>query len=171
MIANLVGALAELSDGAPPKAISDKIKELEWQKEQLAQAISRLREDRKPKAGNVISTEHVFRVFKWFQRDFPTRPAHEQREILRSVVSRVIVTENGIRLKYYGSPRDEKLLGNSPANIEAKLLGEPSVAPNAKSVENPAKTTNSGPSREGTGVRLVSDLVGLHRFELWTSAV
>ncbi len=33
------------------------------------------------------------------------------------------------------------------------------MAPNAKSVESPAKTTNSGPSREGTGVRLVSDLV------------
>ena len=156
MITNLVGALAELSEGGAPKSISEKIKELEWQKEQLSQAIDRLRDERKPKAGRVISTEHVFRVFRWLQRDFPTRPAHEQREILRSVVSRVIVTETGIRLKYYGSPRDEPLLENSPSKIETKLFGEPCVAPNAESSKNLVEIEAWGSSMARTGVRLVS---------------
>ena len=163
MIGNLVAALAELSDGTAPKAISEKIKELEWQREQLAQAISQLKEDCKPNR-KVVNAEHVFRVFKWFQRDFPTRPPHRQREILRAVVRKVVVQPDGIRLRYYGAPRDEAAFGNSPANVEATLLG----APNDESQEKSAKTQNPGPSVERSGVRPEIGMVEDRRLELLT---
>jgi len=160
MVDNLVATLAELPTGMTPKTILEKIQELEGQREQLARALAELREDRKRKGGGkVINTEHVFRVFRLFQRDFPTRPAHEQREILRSVVSKVVVQENGLRVFYYGSPRDDKLLETSPAAVEAKLLGKPSSVPASKAAKKAANVTNSGPSFDGTGVRAVSGLV------------
>lgn len=170
MVDNLVATLAELPTGMTPKTILEKIQELEGQREQLARALAELREDRKRKGGGkVINTEHVFRVFRLFQRDFPTRPAHEQREILRSVVSKVVVQGNGLRVFYYGSPRDDKLLDASPAAIEAKLLGKLSAVPASKAAKKAANVTNSGSSFDGTGVRAVSGLVEDRRVELLTS--
>lgn len=169
MVDNLVATLAELPEGMTPKTILGKVQELEGQREQLSRALAELRDERKRKGGGkVISTEHVFRVFRLFQRDFPSRPAHEQREILRSVVSKVVVQESGLRVFYYGSPRDDKLLEADPASVEARLLGKPSAVPASKAAKTDAKITNSGPSFDRTGVRAVSELVEDRRFELLT---
>ncbi len=171
MIDNLITTLAELPDGMKPKVILEKVADLEWQREQIANSMSEMREEKKRKGGKLINTEHIFRVFRLFQRDFATRPAHEQREVLRSVVSKVVIQENGVRVFYYGSPNDDKVLEESTGGIEAKLLGKHQVVPEWKSKESSVNTKNSGPSEERSGVRPVSRMVEVRRFELLAPSV
>ncbi len=171
MVDNLVATLAELPEGLKPQTILEKIRDLEGQREQVARALGELREERQRKGGKVINTEHLFRVFRLFQRDFATRPAHEQREVLRSVISRLVVQENGVRVFYYGTPREDKLLDTSPDSVEAKLLGTPSALAGTKGAKKSPKTTNSGLSEERTGVRAVSGLVEVSGVEPLTYAL
>ena len=85
--------------------------------------LSELRNDRKARESKVINTDHVFRIFRLFQKDFTGRPAHLQRDLLQSAISRIVVQEEGIRVFYYGSPREDRLLSSSKEEIEAKVFG------------------------------------------------
>jgi site-specific DNA recombinase len=121
MIDNLIESLADLPEGMAPKSILEKVADLEWQRDQILSSMNDLREEKRNKGAKVINMEHVFKVFRLFNRDFPKRPAHEQREILRSVIQKIVVQENGIRVFYFGSPNDDKVAADLDRDIESKL--------------------------------------------------
>ena len=163
IIDNLVSTLGELPEGVKPQTVLTKVAEIETQRDQLAKSIADLRDERRQVTKKVVNVEHVVRVFRHFQKDYSTRPVHEQREILWSVVSRVVVQEDGIRVFYFGSAREDELIDAAPEKIEKRLLGE--------DTEKSSGSGAFGLTTCRSGVRPVSRMVEDRGFEPLTPSL
>jgi len=107
MIDNLVTSLAELPRGVKPGTILSKVEKLEKEKTNVEKSLDGLKKEKNRKGGGVIDMEQAFNLFKIFNRDFPSRPAHEQRDILRDVIKKVIVSQENIKILYFGAGKEE----------------------------------------------------------------
>src|SRR5690606_4491327 len=119
MIDNLISMLAELPKASRSKAVMANIAKYEKQRDQIAASLSQLRLERRQKA-KVIDVKQVFKLFGMFKKNFTTRPAHEQRAMLRDIVRKVIVTRDGLRVLYYSGPKEEESIEISPSAIEER---------------------------------------------------
>ena len=92
---------------------------------------------------------------------FPSRPAHEQREILRDVIKKVVVSQDNIKILYFGANREETLPRGKAQGPETAVSDRPE-SPKADSGRLENYTSMS------SGVRSVSKVVEVRRFELLT---
>ena len=155
---NLLSTLAELPPGLSSQTILAKVAEYENQQNQVVESLSKLREQRDDKRGKVIDLEQVSRLFRVFQRDFDKRPPHQQRDLLREVVQKVTVHEDGLGIYYYTGPSDEVSLSSSPES-------ENSEPPTASTLASSAGVMRSGVR---VSLRLVGVAVGPHTPDIIT---
>lgn len=161
-IDNLLSTIAELPSGVNPKTILNKVADLEKQRDQVAETMTLLRKERRSATGRVINMEHVFRIFRAFERGFAERPVHEQRELIKDVVKRVTVTQDGLLVHYYSGPKEEITLGSQPSELEQKLLGEEKTTPS---------DIETNPTDLWSGVRPAFKVVGPTGVEPVTSTM
>jgi hypothetical protein len=94
-----------------------KIEAVGQENQAIEKRISELKAQSEEK---VIDLEKVFRLVRVFNATFYKRPAHEQRDLLREVIKRVIITGPGTaRVEYYADTREEELF---PGSQSTKFL-------------------------------------------------
>ena len=169
-IDNLLGVLAE-GEGASLRVVLEKVAEKEAQRDKLVETMNSLREER-AHSGSVIDIEQAFRLFRYSREDFDGLQVSRQRELLREVVSKITVTEDGIRVVYFGAPKEETLnlnpAGESPAGSDFTFAAseKPSkimimtrtpvrAASNLVETVGVEPTSESNPSPESTCVGVV----------------
>ena len=90
-IDNLLTTIADLPTGVNPKTILTKVAEFENHKEQLAEALGMLRQERSQAKGRVINLEQVFKLFRIFERGFGDRPV-QLRQLARTSLKVILLT-------------------------------------------------------------------------------
>jgi len=45
---------------------------------------------------NVVDLDGVFRLLKIFNKGFPALPAHQQRDLIRNIISGIVITGPGV---------------------------------------------------------------------------
>ena len=58
---------------------------------------------------NVIHAEHVFKLFRSLPSDFQKMSIVRQREIMRDMIYKIEVAEDGIHVLYYTGPKDVQI--------------------------------------------------------------
>ncbi len=93
----------------------DKIEELNQERKAVEANISDLKERQ---VDNVVDLEGVFRVLKNFNRGFRESQPHIQRDLIRDVVSGVIITGPGqAKINYYKNAREEEIFPGSALSV------------------------------------------------------
>ncbi len=145
MIDNLLGVLAEQTDA--PKSVLAKVAECEGHREKISASIATLKAEKAGQQDQVIDLEEAFRLFREFRKDFVTRSAQKQRDILNDVIHRIVIQEDGARVQYFTTSQED-LLGEIAQDLV--LSGE-------QKEKSPAEHRSESKSR--TGVRLAFNLV------------
>ncbi len=108
MIDNLLTVLAQNPETGS-KAILEKVAEYEVKRDQIIQTISGLKDRRTRNGGTVVRMEHAFKLFGCFRKGFEELPPNRQRELLRDVLYKLVVTREGVKMLYYWSPQEDLL--------------------------------------------------------------
>lgn len=167
LIDNLVMTVAEQAQGGNASVLLTKIAELEEQRKQIVQQLKGLRDDVLNK-NKIVNLEHVFRIFRAFQRDFSGRPVHEQRDLLKACIAKIVVKDDGVHVLYYGSIQEDHFPRSSEEGIEGKILLSGKSENEIDSAKSPAKSKTPDLVFSRSGVRSVSGLVDARRIELLT---
>ena len=159
-LANLAGVLAELPEGVQVKSLLEKMSQLEILNDQVAINLQELSEQRLAKGGDLINSEHVFRIFRQFTKNFKKCPVHEQRDIIRSIIASITISNNGVaHIRYYGSGKYDPIPENSTDDLENQLLGQNLDA---------KKRPGDAPASQRSVVCPMSGVVEIRRIELLT---
>ena len=167
-LTNLSNVLAEAPEGIQVKTLLTKSSDLEMLCEQLDQAIADLEAQKVGNPSEAIKENEVLKLFRGFKKDFGKFQPAKQREMIRTAVSRITVSNDGVvHAQYFGSPKQDAILGHAASKAEGTLLGLTDDLPQNES--SPAGDRRAASHR--TMVCSVSEVVGIHRFELWTPPV
>jgi len=123
-IDNLLSVLAE-NPQAGAKSLLEKVAEYEAKRDQIAQTIANLKARRDRSDGTVLRMEHAFKLFGCFRKGFEELPPNRQRELLRDVLHKLVVTPDGVKMLYYWSSQEDVL-----GKIERGESNSP-IGPNA----------------------------------------
>ena len=115
---NVTAAIASMPEGLNLSSIWEKLKDAEGRRDDAVERINSHKTEREHAHSNVIQAEQVFKLFRHFQADFPSQTIVRQRELMREVVYKVRVEEDGVHVLYYSAPNEE-LIKKDPAG---KLL-------------------------------------------------
>lgn len=140
-IDNLLLSLAERPEGLNLKTVYAKITEYETRRDQIEASIDLFKGERNSKTGNVVNVDGFFKLFKTFQEHFPTRSAQEQRDILRSVVFKLVVRDEDVGMYYYASP-EEEVLKISTDDLDSRLSS--GAAPKSGAASQTLEMTRTG---------------------------
>lgn len=137
-IGNLVSALADDPLGTASKTIKSQIGERESLLEQAIVALNEYQMEQSAEE-KVVNIEPSFRLFQSFKKNFHSLSQVQQRDVLRDMLVKIIVTKNGIKEGYnllFSGTLGEQGLGLDPffdSDIKKDLVGE---VPLARSVSN-----------------------------------
>ena len=106
-IDNLIATVAEAPGEGTKRVLLAKIEALTTALEPIEQEWARLKQDRRNVAKNVVDCEDAFQLLRIFNQEFHKRAAHEQHEVLKDVIRRIVVKEDGLTAEYYASPRED----------------------------------------------------------------
>jgi site-specific DNA recombinase len=152
-IDNLLLSLAERPEGLNLKTIYAKIAEYETQRTQVEASIEQFKGERSSKGTTVVNADGVFKLFRTFKDYFPKCSPQEQRDILRSVVFKLVIRQDHVGFYYYTSPEEEVL---GVEGLDARLVA--GAAPKNGAAVQPLETTR-------TAVRPRINLVDPNGFE------
>jgi hypothetical protein len=103
--------------------------------EAIEQEWVRLTRARKNVGKTALNFEDAFQLLRIFNQEFHEKAAHEQCEIVKEVIHRIVVNEDGITVEYYAGPREDVLSGRT-----VQLLGQ------RNQKRTPPSTTSDGGS-------------------------
>ena len=143
----LFGIVADAPGEKSKKALLEKIEDLTSQMEAVEREKESLREERKNLASSVIDLKDAFELIRVFCKEFGKLAAHEQHELLKNAVSRVVVQEDRLIVEYYASPRED-ILPVGPHDIFAPDSGAKSLAlkkqkPESDGYRTPVRTLSN----------------------------
>lgn len=115
---NVTAAIASMPEGLNLSSVWEKLKDAEKRRDGAVERINSHKTERERAHSSVIHAEQAFKLFRHFQSDFPSQTIVRQRELLREVVYRIRIQEDGVHVLYYSAPQEE-LIQKDPAG---KLL-------------------------------------------------
>ena len=98
----IITAIAAAPKSKSTQVLMKKLEELETQKEVLEEEIEKLTQERKQSSSNVIDLKSAFSLLRGFNKEFHKQPSHQQRELLKNILRKVVVGRDGVWIECYG---------------------------------------------------------------------
>ncbi len=140
----IIDSIAKAPQAKGLQILMEKLEEIENQKQVLENEIESLSLEKEKTSGNIIDLKGAFSLLKNFNKNFHSNTAILQKQLLKSIIYKVLVGKNGVWIKCYGMEKSPQM----PLNSD--------------------KTEIDKMAMRGLNFRSLSQVVGPSRIELLT---